>query len=145
MNLRTRLSAAVVVTSLAGPAGCVDTTPVDYVAPDGGQADGGDAGTLPDAAGLIDACRQCATTGACKAQYDTCAQDPKCKQLEVCAIDTYCLNYSLTNVAGLPPCVTGCANDAGILNQSDPSIDPFIPFLLCAQNADQCGSVCNIK
>jgi hypothetical protein len=120
---------------------CADTTPIDYKAPveDAAAADGA-AG--PDA-GLIMACRQCLTTGACQAQTATCMQDTECAPLLNCLMDAYCLNYVASDTSR--PCLIRCAINAGITSQTDPAVNIYIPVYLCAQGADTCGAECNVQ
>jgi hypothetical protein len=142
-----RWGAGALAFALVAQAACVDTTPIDYVAPaaaDGG-AEAGDAGSrVQDDAGLVDACKACITQGACKTTYDACNQNAKCAANLGCDLDKYCLNYSTASVTDLPPCVFECSLGAGIVSQSDPSIDVFLPVLLCAQSTTGCGAVCNV-
>jgi hypothetical protein len=123
----------------------VDTSPIDYVPPpEAGTAEAA-AADAPDTAALVPACRTCLTEGACMSQTQTCLNDARCSQFVNCLVDAYCLNYSLTDLAHLPACVTTCSSAAGIQVQSDPVIAIFIPVFACAQGPGMCAAECDVQ
>jgi hypothetical protein len=136
-------SIAALATALVGLSGCVDTSPVDFVA-DASHADA-DAGSAVDAAALTAACQQCLDAGACQMEYAACEQSPKCGAFVNCLSAAYCLNYSLIDLTNFPACSVNCGAEAGISGQSDPSIGVFVPVILCAQNPAGCGPSCNVQ
>jgi hypothetical protein len=141
----TRGAASIAAIALAMLAACVDTSPIDYVAPDlrDGATEGGNDASSMDA-GLVAACKECITQGACKSQYQGCLKNQKCGFETACLVDAYCLNFSLTDIANLPACVNNCAADAGVTGQSDPAVLAFAPLIVCAQSATGCAAVCDV-
>ena len=124
--------------------GCVDTSPIDYHPP---PKDGG--GALADAAlfgegGLVAACRQCVIE-SCSTEYTECLTHEKCIKAVTCLIDSYCLNYDVTNLANLAPCLVRCSLESGILSADDPAVAYTAPVLTCAQLPGKCGAVCNVR
>jgi hypothetical protein len=143
MTISRALACAVAAAGLL--AACVDTSPIDYVAPaDSGAGDAGDGGLSPDVAALVPACRQCITAGACASSAAACMNDPRCEKFLQCLIDAYCLNYSLADLANPAACLTSCSAAAGITSQSDPALSSFIPVFVCAQSAGMCGAECDV-
>ena len=123
--------------------GCVDTSPIDYHPPPR------DGGILSDAAifgegGLIAACRECVIT-SCSDQYTECLKHEKCTKAVNCLMDSYCLNYDVSNLANLPPCLVQCSLESGILSADDPAIVYTAPVLTCSQLPETCASVCNVR
>jgi hypothetical protein len=127
-------------TALACLLACVDTSPVAYTPP--AEAGLSEAAAAAEGA-LVAECRKCLTTGPCKAATDACTQDTKCKIMEECLIDAYCLNFTVIDISNLPPCLQTCGNVAMITGVSDPSNAVVTPVLICAQSATQCASACD--
>jgi hypothetical protein len=139
-----RGAGAIAGLALAMLTACVDTSPIDYVAAGSADAsaDGASSAAAVDA-GLIAACKECITEGACKSQYQGCAANQKCATELNCLLDIYCLNWSATDAVNLPPCILGCSADAGV-TQTDPSVAVFVPVLFCAQDKTACAAVCDV-
>jgi hypothetical protein len=121
---------------------CVDTSPIAYTAPALVSLDAGPVGVDP---ALVSECKTCMSTGACSAQFAACQSDPRSAEMVRCMLDTYCLSWPPADIGHLPPCIFACANKAGISSQSDPSIVPVVPMIICAQNrtATGCGALCD--
>jgi hypothetical protein len=136
-----RVAGSIAGLSLVMLAACVDTSPIDYVAPDSGASAEGGSGAD---AGLVAACRECITQGACESSYKGCIANEKCETEVNCMLDAYCFNWSIEDTADLPACVTSCAIEAGVTGQSDPEVSYFVPLLFCAQDMGSCGAVCNV-
>jgi hypothetical protein len=145
VNRAAHCAIAVVIATLQAAQGCVDTSAVDYFAP---IVDGGT--TLRDAAiqgegGLVAACTACVTSPACSAEYGACVADETCKKVVDCLLELYCMNFDVTNLANLKPCVLECGVRAGVLSAEDPSILLSAPLILCAKDPTKCGHVCDVQ
>jgi hypothetical protein len=139
-----RLARGLVVVAFAGAGGCVDLSPVDFEAPDGGvpEAAKGAVTDGPSSEALVDACHTCLSMGPCVPSWTACVANSSCAKLAACMTTSLCWAANLSNLADLSPCVVTCAETAGITSQNAPAAVLATPLFTCAQDPARCGAVC---
>lgn len=118
---------------------CVDTSPLAYVPEkDGGSRDG----AVGDGA-LIQSCRQCLAADAapCRAQYDACAQIPKCTPALDCLLDKGC--FESPNIQDRIDCGLPCLQAEGVLAGDDPATQALGQINVCI--VVSCSDACFAK
>lgn len=130
-RFRVAMSAAGMALSAAGA--CVDTSPLDYVAP------GLDAGG-PDDGGVIRRCREClsAENGPCAADYEACANDSKCQPALECIIELKC--FAFAQIQDKLTCGAPCIAKYDLNSATDPTVAKLIPINSCT--AGPCFDAC---
>lgn len=118
---------------LVGVTGCVDTSPVDYVAPSY------EAG-VPDDGGAIRACRECLSreNGPCTADYEACADDSKCQPALECIIELKC--FAFAQIQDKLACGAPCIAKYDLNSATDPTVAMLIPINACT--AGPCLDAC---
>jgi hypothetical protein len=99
-------------------AGCVDTTPLDFVAPEH-EAGIGD-GSASD--GPIATCRHCVVDEGqpCRSVYDTCTAEPLCPEAFECLLLKGC--FALPTFEARITCGLPCLEEVGLKVGSDPAV-----------------------
>ena len=129
----------------AVPLACLDVSPVHLgIAPDASvdtSAPGqGDAGDEADAT-PFDArtpCQDCIEHTGCADQFKTCAVLPICQGTYVCALAKHCFRF--TDFKAIVDCGIGCAEAAGLHDQTSPEATAVIQIVACVQ--ERCADVC---
>jgi hypothetical protein len=141
MKSRTIRALGVVATSVALYA-CVDTSPLDYVAPS--EPEAGPLVTL-DAAALDgnapwSACEECLTgEGApCRPEWDACAQITDCPELITCVLEHDCFSFNF--IDDRIECAQPCFTEFGITTGVEPVLEGVLPINICTQN--ECHDAC---
>ena len=140
----TSCARSLALVALVGAGGCVDLSPVDFEAPEGGAPDSAkDAVTDgPSAEALAAGCQTCLSMGLCVAPWTSCAANSVCLAFAECVSATMCWSSSLTDLSNLSPCLITCAAKGGITSQNDPASLLVAPLLVCAQDPARCGPEC---
>lgn len=139
----TGLLASVLSSQLA----CLDVSPVHL----GLSADSSIdvAPPVPDASDEADAqpfdartaCQDCIEYTGCKDQFDKCEAFPVCADTYVCALAKQCFRFA--DFKAIVDCGIGCAEAAGLRDQTSPEATAVIQVVACVQ--ERCADVCVVK
>lgn len=121
--------------------GCVDTSPLHYVAP-GRDAGATTADAAPDSS-VMASCRRCLTdqAGGCGAEATACTLDAKCPVALECLIESVCFRYSRTE--DKLACATACFDRYDLKAATDPAIAILIQLNACTESGGACAGACS--
>jgi hypothetical protein len=122
---------------LAPPLGCVDTSPLTYVASDASPKPSG-----PDCAVCL---RRPNTPGpGCANEFVACSGSASCKATIACVLAVGCLERA--SQVEFVSCSLPCAKEAGILAENDPNLQLGMAVFTCAaMPAPGCGGECFVS
>lgn len=165
------LAGAAAAAAVAGVA-CLDLTPIVYEAPSGDDAvapmpdvvvttESGplpDGSVPPDAASIVDGdaskpevvvpptCVGClntpddAATPGCATEIAACKKNSECAATYSCAVASGC--FQQPSFRDIVNCGIPCAEDAGIVSQTDPAVQLIYDIAVCA--SCNCNAICAV-
>jgi len=133
---------AIVLAVFLATGGCVDLSPLNYTAPEGGISDAAPLDAI-EGDGRAVACDTCfAAQPTCSATWRACESDKVCNKFAACMSQMSCWNASITDLMNLTPCLVSCSLSAGVTSQNSPAATLISPLFTCAQDPLRCGPVC---